>query len=131
MKFYSVFVTLFFVLFLTGCSKYVSVSGKVTYPDGIPVTIGQVAFDNGEFVGRAYVNSDGIYQMGRIKDGDGIPSGTYKVYMYDANIYENSPNGGSSIVKPQVSSKYTSGETTDLTCEVKGKTVFNFKVERP
>jgi hypothetical protein len=119
------------LLFFSGCSKYQSVSGKVTYTDGSPVTVGQVACENGEFVARAYIDVQGNYRMGRIKDGDGISPGIYKVFLYDANIYEEPSGGGSSIVKPQVNAKYANPDSSGLTCEVKGKTVFNFKVEKP
>jgi hypothetical protein len=125
------FLPIFVLCLFVGCnSNNVSVSGKVTYPDGTPVTVGQVVFDDDKFLGRAYLQPDGSYRMGRIKDGDGIPKGTYKVFLYDANIYEESP-GGSSIVKPQVSAKFMDGDTSELTCTVEGKTVFNFTVERP
>ena len=122
---------IFVLCLFAGCGENVSVSGKVTYTDGTPVTVGQVAFDDDKFFGRADLQPDGSYRMGRIKDGDGIPKGTYKVFLYDANIYEEPPGGGSSIVKPQVSAKYMSADTSELTCTVDGKTVFNFTVEKP
>ncbi len=113
-----------------GCSKYVSVSGKVTYEDGSPVTVGQVAFTDDDFVSRGELKPDGTYRLGRIVDGDGIPKGTYKVYLYDAVVYDAVP-GGSSIVKPQVKSHFSDPETSGLTCTVEGATVFNFTVEKP
>ena len=126
-------IILFAALCCVGCSQYVAVTGTVTYSDGTPVTRGQVVFENETFLGRADVQSDGSYRMGRLKDGDGIPSGTYRVYLSDTDIYEP-PAGGEEgvwIARPQVHAKYTNADTSELTCTVEGRTVFNFVVERP
>jgi hypothetical protein len=117
----------------SGCSNNVGVSGKVTFPDGKPLAVGTVVFTNSEgFFARAGIRSNGSYQMGRIKDGDGIPKGTYIVYLLDADTIEQSasPTGTPRYI-PQVNKKYLNEATSGLSCDVKGKTVFNFQVERP
>jgi len=55
------------------------VSGTVTYSDtGEPVQFGTVVF-SGELEGGRGIIKAGKYSVGRIKDGDGIPPGTYTV----------------------------------------------------
>jgi len=66
-------------LFTTGCSQKVKVSGTVTYSDtGEPVKFGTVIFNGENLVGRGAINN-GRYSVGLIKDGDGIPRGTYTI----------------------------------------------------
>ncbi len=123
---------IFVVLLLgAGCSKYVRVNGKITFPDGQPLTAGEVIFTDDVFAGRAVVRSDGTFRMGRIKDGDGIPRGIYKVYLSGATSSVPSPNGGPEISTLLVSNKYLTPETSGLTCTVEGATVFDFTVEKP
>lgn len=131
MKSASFFVTTLLFLSCLGCSKHVSVSGKVTFPDGTPLTRGQVAFSDGDFLGRANLDQNGVYKMGRIKDGDGIPRGTYTVFILGADQIEESPVGGSPKTTPMVASKYTDEMTSGLTCTVEKATVFDFTVEKP
>ena len=129
---YHITIVLFAALCCVGCGgQYDSVSGKVTYPDGTPVTVGQVAFENDDFLGRADLQPDGSYRMGRFTDGDGIPHGTYRVYLLSTTVFENSPDGGSQIERPQVAMRFTNPETSGLSVTVEGNTVFDFTVERP
>jgi len=123
--------TLFMLSLCIGCGKYVGVSGKVTFPDGSPLTGGEVCFTDDVFAGRATVQRDGTYRMGREKDGDGIPKGTYKVYLSNGVSYEPSPDGGPPISTLLVDKKFLTADTSGLTCTVDGKTVFNFTVEKP
>jgi hypothetical protein len=123
----------FIFLLCTGCSENAGVSGKITFPDGTPLTVGTVAFTNSAgFFARGNIQPDGSYRMGRIKDGDGIPKGTYAVYILDADLIEkpDSPAGTPKYI-PQVNKKFLSEETSGLFCNVKSKTIFNFQVERP
>jgi hypothetical protein len=62
-----------------GCSENVKVSGTVTYSDnGEPVKFGTVVFDGEKEVGRGMIKN-GKYAAGVVKDGDGIPPGTYTI----------------------------------------------------
>jgi len=55
------------------------VSGTVTYSDtGEPVQFGTVVFTGNLEGGRGIIKK-GKYSVGRIKDGDGIPRGTYTI----------------------------------------------------
>ena len=76
---YSTGMLLLVCLVASGCSQYVKVSGTVTYSDtGEPVQFGSVLFENEQEGGRGTIEN-GKYSVGRIKDGDGIPPGTYTI----------------------------------------------------
>lgn len=68
------------LLVLCGCGQgTVNVTGKVTVTDGTPVTGGKVLFSNQEYSASGTIGADGTYSVGGLKDGSGIPAGTYKV----------------------------------------------------
>ena len=120
------------IIATVGCSDKVPMRGKVTFSDdGAPLTAGQVTFQSDTILARGYLKPDGTYILGTDKETDGIPKGTYNVYLLHTTVYETPPGGGSPIEKQQVSRKYASGETSELTCTVNGKTVFDFTVEKP
>ena len=114
----------------TGCGDP-SVSGTVTFSDGTPLSMGTVCFEKeGEnFVGYGELRSNGVYSMGKARDGEGLPPGDYLVYVRGAIRQEMGPTGPYSI--PLISEKYTSPTSSGLACQVKGKTVFNFQVSKP
>ena len=122
---------LFAVLSCCGCSKQVAVTGTVTYPDGTYLGVGQVVFTDDVLAFRGAVDpKTGTYRLGGVKDGDGVLPGKYKVYLMDTDASETLPNGATRIVS-HVARKFMDPETSGLTCEVDGKKVFSFTVERP
>ena len=118
------------LFFLVGCSNQVALTGKVTYTDGSPVQVGQVVFDDDKHSFRGRINTDGAYKLGGVYDGDGIVPGTYRVYLVDTDISEVDATGTTRHFS-HVAAKYTNPETSELTCEVKGRMTFDFEVERP
>lgn len=119
----SVFV--FFTIIAAGCSGNQKVGGTVTYTDGTPLTQGFVYFDSEteSFQARGEIMQDGTYRLGSVKANDGIPPGKYMVYV----ISERRGDRGRI---PLVATKYNTGTTSGIVCEVpvsKGK--FDFTVE--
>ena len=130
-----------FVLILcvsfAGCGKGSRVTGTVTFSDGQPLTVGKVAFTDDNIIGFGTINEKGQYSMGLVNDGDGMPPGTYKVYITeamiegDSSLAQKDEDGNSYIPKvPAVDSKFT-GPKSGLTCEVKGATKYDITVEKP
>ncbi|MDR0327690.1 MAG: hypothetical protein LBI05_05270 [Planctomycetaceae bacterium] len=130
---------LFVCLFATGCSKYVKVSGTVTYSDNDePVMFGTVVFSNPTEEGRGAIK-DGKYSVGRIKDGDGILPGTYTI---SSNSYPPPPQlPGPTMTDLQGNvigpSQGTSVQERELyytqepkTVDIKKSMTHDFKVER-
>jgi hypothetical protein len=128
-------IIFFLVLILTGCSNRVKISGTVTYDDGKPLTQGSVCFraeDGTTYQG--YLDKNGRYAPGEFRDGDGIPVGTYKVWISgsDESVELPSKNGSASRFKVivNVDSQYTSPDTGKLNFDVKrgGTKTFDFTV---
>ena len=132
-------------LFLCGCGKGFSVNGKVTFPDGTPLTAGFVCFDSATTSFTGTINASGEYQITGAKPGDGVPPGEYQVYISGA-IQPGNPDigpvevdaDGNPLVKtidkpdiPLIHAKFTTKSSSGLQCEVKGKTTFNIEVTKP
>lgn len=135
------------IICAAGCSNKVKVSGKVTFPDGSPLTVGKVAFETETFVATGALNEDGTYILGSESERDGIPPGLYKVYVagamkqigtQDMNVPTASAGGGQvgttmamPVVVPAIAAKYSKADTSEITCEVKKSMTFNFEVTPP
>lgn len=124
---------LFFLSTLTlvlGCgSSKESLSGRVTFEDGEPLDKGTVCFLQDDFLARGDIQPDGTYVVGSTEAADGLPPGTYQVYIEGAVVEDLDAPAG---VSPVIDEKMTSPETSDLTCDVptpSGK--FDITVARP
>ena len=121
------------LLFCVGCGKNVRVAGKVTFEDGSPLTTGIVIFNSGTSESKAPIEKDGSFAVGTFKSNDGLPRGTYRVYITGAAVFPGISARGAPLgpVVQLVDAKFTSPDTSDLTCEVKGNTVFDITVTPP
>ncbi|MDR2644249.1 MAG: hypothetical protein LBC74_15825 [Planctomycetaceae bacterium] len=141
MKKFLLFFLLLFVL--VGCSDKVSLKGRVTFSDdGSPVKAGTVCFVNGVFQATGKLNSEGYYVVGTDKASDGLPLGIYKVYIAEAkqqkgtkkvpqlDIDGTRKEVDEPVYEELVDRKFCNAETSGLTFEVKGSSIFDFKVDR-
>lgn len=128
-------LSLFLILVATGCGKNVKVTGKVTYEDGEPLTVGRVCFEAGSFFADGPVKKDGTYSIGGATENSGIPSGDYQVYILGAaKLPEMLGEGRETTFAPPVpviDGKFTDANTSGLKCTVKGRTVYDIKVTPP
>ena len=124
------FFTLCFILFFAvGCgNRNVQLSGTVTFEDDTPLTIGAVVFSTDTFMASGNIGSNGKYLMGSYGMKDGLPPGTYKVYIAGATEEVSEKNGGVwSLIDPKFGG-YTS---TPITCEIPApQNTFNITVPR-
>ncbi|MDR1959968.1 MAG: carboxypeptidase-like regulatory domain-containing protein, partial [Planctomycetaceae bacterium] len=70
---------LFLMLLISGCgSGQVKGAGTVKYDTGEPVPFGMVIFstDTNQYTGEI---KDGVFSLGGIRPGDGLPPGNYQV----------------------------------------------------
>ena len=130
-------VTLLALAALTGAAGCGSgrypVAGRVTYEDGSPLPEGSVVgetTDGGVTVmARGIVGSDGRFEWGTERPGDGAKPGNYKVIVVPRAL------GDAELAKgevPAVDSKFTRYESSGLTFEVKPeKNELNIKVTKP
>ena len=126
------------LLFAIGCGGHPSVGGKVTFPDGSPLTEGQVLFESASLVAQGTIQKDGTYTI-RTGEEKGVPAGTYKVSIGGFKpTYESSPPPPSGCPPPPprvtapvipIARKFLDSATSGLVCEVKNKTTFNIEVE--
>jgi len=126
--------------FLVGCSPNSKVTGKVTFEDGSPLTVGEVIFESETLQARGTIDTSGKYTMGTIKEKDGVPLGKYRVYIGGAAEPTGNmiPYGGgrdSTATRPEmrplIGSKFFLPASSGLTCDVNGPTVFDITVTKP
>ena len=117
-------------LFTIGCGKNVSVKGTVTYSDtGEPVKFGMVVFTGEKEIARGAIKN-GKYSIGLIKDGDGIPPGSYTVSSdaFPPPDYGLTDMFGNRTQTAQDAEVYYTKEPK--TIEVKKSMTYDFTVER-
>ena len=137
---------LFCVLLVAGCHGNVKVTGKVTFPDGTPLTTGQVVFENETLSAMGKLSEDGSYTIGTQKEKDGIPKGKYRVAITGAVTYASAPTpppAASGAYNPGANSqplpasvslihrKYRSVETSGLEVDITGSRTYDITVEKP
>ena len=128
--------------FTIGCEVRAPVSGKVTFPDGAPLTVGEVyGYADGTHI-RASVGEDGSFDLYEVKPGDRVPGGkTYTISIVNAETRKEVPlprPGMIPAAPPEIISlidpKFASGTTSGLQLEVpkSSKPVeFNIEVTKP
>ncbi len=115
-----------------GSGRY-SVSGRVTYEDGTPVTEGNVIGQMGEgaesVTVQGTIDSDGRFSWGTERPGDGAKPGKYVVAVIPRGL------GDAEIAQgklPAVDAKYANPKTSSIEFEVKpGSNELNIKVPKP
>lgn len=120
-----------FALSLCGCTPKVCVDGNVSFPDGSPLEKGAVMMSDGRNMYQGNIKPGGKFSLGMLKDGEGIPPGTYKIWISGVNgtDYRDPSSSGIFLIDP----KFTSEKTSDLTFEAKkGETKpIDIVVEKP
>ena len=81
------FVCVVAMIACAGCGGRSQVSGKVVFSDGTPLTYGTVNFTNNEVACKGQIEKDGTFKMRTFKPGDGVPPGTYKVFITDTTQF--------------------------------------------
>ena len=136
---YFTLLLLGFLLFAAGCGQP-KVTGTVKFSDGTPLERGSVNFQTESHAAMGSLDKQGRYTIGGVKAGDGVPKGTYKVFITgamgldvskDRPVQFGSGPGTTVPIIPLIDKKYERPETSGLTCEVKSSTVFNIEVKRP
>jgi hypothetical protein len=126
------------ICFVAGCGgSGHTVTGKVTFPDGEPLTTGRVMFTNGTISAFGDINTRGEYRIRLDRARGGIPAGTYQVYITDA-FTEGNPafaatmEDGTVVLPliPAIDPKFGAPSRSGLTKEVAGRSTFDFEVAR-
>lgn len=129
-------IVLYFPLILAttsfvGCWGNPHVTGRVTYPNGEPITTGHVVFTDDYLLAKSDIDRNGEYSLHMFSRNDGIRKGTYKVYISGAVQFNrddllNDDGDESSgltrfelLVDPQYSNPDTSGWVFEIKKSVK------------
>lgn len=120
------------LLCLAGCNNHSKLEGQVTYSDtGEPLEHGTVNFVTPTFQASGKIGQDGKYVMGSYKEDDGLPKGSYRVYVSDA--FRNEDNPKERLPRPVslIDDKFCSPESSGLQYTVDGSQKrFDIKVDR-
>ena len=127
------------ILSSNGChkSKFCKVSGRVTYADGTPLEIGQICFTDGYYLGRSDIGKNGEYHIHVFRKNDGIPRGTYQVYITAALQIDADETSlkldvpGLAKLTMLVDPQYTMAESSGWVVDVQKNSKFDFVVYRP
>lgn len=117
-----------FVFLSIGCSGNVRFGGKVAFEDdGTPLSTGTVIFTTATFQAEGRLQEDGSYQLGSLRESDGLPPGNYAVFIKGAKEMAGESD------RLIIGSEFSSREKTPLRCEVVrgGAKRFDFQVSRP
>lgn len=113
---FAVLFGIFLILAASGCGKLKPLGGKVTFSDGKPLTTGMVVFQTATFEARGALDQEGKYEVGSYNNGDGIPKGTYQVFISGASKYEMGDDKNVKGMKETllIDPKFTSPEESGL-----------------
>ena len=120
------------LLLLAGCSGNVGLKGKVVFSDDqSPVPTGTVFFEKGGYLARAVIQPNGTFTVGSVKSKDGLPPGTYGVYITSAHQVVGKCELGIDIYGTLIDEKYTKSSTSDISIDVTASTKYvEFIVDR-
>jgi hypothetical protein len=127
---YILALTVLLCLSFAGCGDGTrKIQGKITFPDGSPLTTGTVVFASSQFTEKSTLNSDGQFSLA-------VPSGNYKVYIALAAKLDETfvppPNEPDAVRYVElIHSSFASLSETPLTCDVSKSGEQNFTVEPP
>ena len=106
------------LLVLTGCGDKVGLGGKVTFEDGSPLGVGTVCFETDTYLARGTLKPDGSYVVGSLSERDGLPAGTYRVYISGAEKEIGKDKEEMPIYESMIDEAMTSGATSGLSVTV-------------
>lgn len=136
------------VIFLSGCCALglvgcgsggpgtYPVSGRVTFADGSPLTKGVVVFASPSGNARGSLDEEGRYVLGTVTTTDGAAAGSYRIFLAGP-IFEDSKGNATEYSEnleqseALVDVKFSDPTNSGLTCEVTGRTTFDFTVSKP
>ncbi|MDR2171123.1 MAG: hypothetical protein LBP59_13345 [Planctomycetaceae bacterium] len=132
---YQIFLcSLLCVFCLLGCGvPTISVSGKITFEDGTPLTSGEVVFaldGSEEYFAKGKIGSDGTYTLaeqviGKQSGKSGCKKGDFKVFIAATSKYDITKN--KTEVTHIIDQDYANKEKTPLKTKVPAG-VYDFKI---
>lgn len=122
------------VTLVAGCGNAgrLPVSGRVTFPDGSPLTEGMVVCEGSDgkraIMVRGDLDKDGRFTLGSERPGDGVAPGKYRVLVAARTLSDLER----ATMLPFIDPKFEKYETSGLQLEVKpGNNELNITVQKP
>lgn len=118
----------------TGCARSVyPVKGTVRFKDGTPLTVGRVVVDadDGKSGSWGAIRPDGSFDMGTLAPDDGVPAGTYRVYLTNTTTPPPADLSVPFTPKPLVHTRFNNKDTSGITFEVPKDATWDIVVEKP
>ncbi|MCL2347185.1 MAG: carboxypeptidase-like regulatory domain-containing protein [Planctomycetaceae bacterium] len=115
---------------IVGCGSKITVDGTVRFEDGTPLKAGTVYFESADTSARGTLDANGRYVLSSQRAQDGVPPGTYRVYILGA-AESGYDSQGQWTAKPLIDVKFQSATTSQLSCDVTKKTTFDITVTPP
>ena len=124
-----------------GCEVRAPVSGKVTFPDGSPLTLGDIrGYGDGTHI-KASIGEDGSFELYEVTLGDRVPAGkTYEIAIVNTSE-EKKVDSRPGVIPPppsdpvlRIGAKFQNGATSGLKLEVpksKKPIEYNIEVTKP
>ncbi|MFO0825583.1 MAG: hypothetical protein U0792_21085 [Gemmataceae bacterium] len=119
---------------LVGCAKPMHpVKGFVHFKDGAPLKAGRVVidFEDGKTGAWGAIREDGTFEMGTLTPNDGVPPGTYKVYLTSTIEPPPASLGPGYVPKELIHKKFADKETSGIVFQVPQQTTWDIVVEKP
>jgi hypothetical protein len=117
------------LLIVTGCGPNIKVTGKVTFSDGNRLEKGRVIFENDNVYYYGMIQKNGVFRLGVVKDGQGIPPGKYRVAV---EFFDVEGTGLDETLIHFVAKKYRNSKTSGIEYEITTKTTnISIVVDRP
>lgn len=82
------FLAFLMLTICVGCDRNVHVTGRVTFENGQPLTIGQIIFTDDFYMGKSDLDKNGEYSLHTYSRNDGVKKGIYRVYITGACRFE-------------------------------------------
>lgn len=127
-------------LVATGCGN-AKVTGKVYFSDGTTLLkVGTVNFTDDKILCKGEINREtGVFEMRTVKPGDGVPPGTYKVYITETLEFgagTEARTGDAAYVrigasKNLIDPKYSNPDQSGLTVTVSKSMTYDITLDAP
>ena len=127
------------LLISSGCggSGFNKIKGKVSFADGLPLTVGKIVAESPEHrvTAAGYIKPDGTFEMGTATSNDGVPPGTWQIAIVGAVeqpiVYPDRPNLNAGKVKQLIKDSYANKNTSGITFKVPEQATWDIAVQAP
>jgi hypothetical protein len=134
-KIFYIIVLNFICLITVGCGN-ITVTGKVIFEDGSPLSVGQIRVVGVNGLANAQLTENGTFSVKSVSGKKGIPRGLYKVAIEGAMLPGKSLSGDEFLgpftkPTPLIATKYADPETSGIVLDTSKTHNLIIVVEKP